>query len=139
MLTAASVWFMRNQSLMEMWWLFGTLMRYPREIFLRTAWVSPIGLFFSTVVPVNARTLPAGTVLQATFDQSIGTATSHEGDRFTATVSNAVIAQNGETVVPACVSRGSDAAIAKPKSPSFGVPSCASQTLSGFRSRWMML
>ena len=27
MLTAASVWFMRNQSLMEMWWLFTTLMR----------------------------------------------------------------------------------------------------------------
>jgi ABC-2 type transport system permease protein len=52
MLTSASVWFMRNQSLMEMWWLFGTLMRYPREIFLRTAWVSPIGIFFSTVIPI---------------------------------------------------------------------------------------
>jgi ABC-2 type transport system permease protein len=52
MLTAASVWFMRNQSLMEMWWLFGTLMRYPREIFLRTAWVSPVGLIFSTVIPI---------------------------------------------------------------------------------------
>jgi len=52
MLTAASVWFMRNQSLMEMWWLFGTLMRYPREIFLRTAWVSPIGLVFSTLIPI---------------------------------------------------------------------------------------
>ncbi len=52
MLTAASVWFMRNQSLMEMWWLFGTLMRYPREIFLRTAWVSPVGIVFSTVIPI---------------------------------------------------------------------------------------
>jgi ABC-2 type transport system permease protein len=52
MLTAASVWFMRNQSLMEMWWLFGTLMRYPREIFLRTAWVSPVGIIFSTVIPI---------------------------------------------------------------------------------------
>ena len=52
MLTAASVWFMRNQSLMEMWWLFGTLMRYPREIFMRTAWVSPVGIVFSTVIPI---------------------------------------------------------------------------------------
>ena len=52
MLTAASVWFMRNQSLMEMWWLFGTLMRYPRDIFLRTAWISPVGIFFSTVIPI---------------------------------------------------------------------------------------
>jgi ABC-2 type transport system permease protein len=52
MLTAASVWFMRNQSLMEMWWLFGTLMRYPREIFMRTAWVSPVGIIFSTVIPI---------------------------------------------------------------------------------------
>jgi ABC-2 type transport system permease protein len=52
MLTAASVWFMRNQSLMEMWWLFGTLMRYPREIFERIAWVSPVALIFSTVVPI---------------------------------------------------------------------------------------
>src|SRR5262249_46700487 len=31
LLTSASVWFMRNQSLYEMWWLFTTLMRYPRE------------------------------------------------------------------------------------------------------------
>ena len=51
MLTAASVWFMRNQSLMEMWWLFGTLMRYPREIFQRTGWAS-IGIIFSTVIPI---------------------------------------------------------------------------------------
>ena len=33
MLMSASVWLMRNQSLYEMWWLFSTLMRYPREIF----------------------------------------------------------------------------------------------------------
>ncbi len=31
LLTSASVWFMRNQSLFEMWWLFSTLMRYPRK------------------------------------------------------------------------------------------------------------
>ncbi len=50
-LTAASVWFMRNQSLFEMWWLFTTLMRYPREIF-DGKWASPVGWFFSFVVPI---------------------------------------------------------------------------------------
>lgn len=50
MLTSASVWFMRNQSLFEMWWLFSTLMRYPREVF--RGWASPVGWFFSFVVPV---------------------------------------------------------------------------------------
>src|SRR5260370_11103695 len=33
LLTSSSVWLMRNQSLMEMWWLVTTLMRYPREIY----------------------------------------------------------------------------------------------------------
>src|SRR6202453_1246699 len=31
LLTSASVWMMRNQSLFEIWWLFTTLMRYPRD------------------------------------------------------------------------------------------------------------
>jgi ABC-2 type transport system permease protein len=51
LLTSASVWFMRNQSLFEMWWLFTTLMRYPREIF-RGTWAAPAGWFFSFVVPI---------------------------------------------------------------------------------------
>ncbi len=51
LLTSASVWFMRNQSLFEMWWLFTTLMRYPREIFFRP-WAEPAGWFFSFVVPI---------------------------------------------------------------------------------------
>src|SRR5258708_6087998 len=33
LLTATSVWLVRNQSLYEMWWLVTSLMRYPREIF----------------------------------------------------------------------------------------------------------
>ena len=33
MLTSLSVWMVRNQSLMEMWWLFSSLARYPKEIF----------------------------------------------------------------------------------------------------------
>lgn len=44
LLCSASVWMVRNQSLVEMWWLFTTLMRYPRELF-KGVWVSPIGLF----------------------------------------------------------------------------------------------
>src|SRR5262245_22652660 len=51
LLTSASVWFMRNQSLYEMWWLFTTLMRYPREIF-RRGWAAPAGFFFSFMVPI---------------------------------------------------------------------------------------
>jgi len=51
MLTSASVWFLRNQSLFEAWWLFTTLMRYPREIF-SGAWATPVGWVFSFVIPV---------------------------------------------------------------------------------------
>lgn len=50
LLTSASVWMMRNQSLFEVWWLFSTLMRYPREIFQGWAW--PAGVFFFFVVPI---------------------------------------------------------------------------------------
>ncbi len=66
LLTSASVWFMRNQSLYEMWWLLSTLMRYPREIFLRSWWAAPAGVFFSFIVPimlvinVPARTMVKG-------------------------------------------------------------------------------
>ena len=50
---------------------------------------------------IDARTLPSGTVLQARLDQEIGTKSSKVGDMFTATVEQAVVAQNGATVVPA--------------------------------------
>ena len=50
LLTSASVWFMRNQSLYEMWWLFTTLMRYPREIF--RSWAAPAAWLFSFVIPI---------------------------------------------------------------------------------------
>ena len=52
MLCSLSVWMVRNQSLMEMWWLFTTLMRYPREIFNATNWAVPVGMFFSFLVPI---------------------------------------------------------------------------------------
>ena len=41
----------RNQSLYEMWWLFTSLMRYPKEIF-RGPLGQPIGRFFTYVIPV---------------------------------------------------------------------------------------
>jgi ABC-2 type transport system permease protein len=50
-LTAVSVWLVRNQSLMEMWWLFSSLARYPREIFSKT-WAEPIGRVFTYAVPI---------------------------------------------------------------------------------------
>jgi ABC-2 type transport system permease protein len=51
LLTSMSVWMVRNQNLMELWWLFTTLMRYPREIY-QGQWGLPFGLFFTFVIPV---------------------------------------------------------------------------------------
>lgn len=64
MLTAASVWFLRNQSLYEAWWLFTTLMRYPREIFQGTV-ANAVGFVFSFVIPIMLVTnIPAHVMLQ---------------------------------------------------------------------------
>jgi ABC-2 type transport system permease protein len=65
MLTSTSVWLVRNESLMELWWLFTTLMRYPRDIYRRD-WAFPFFLFFSYVVPVLlVVSVPAETMLKA--------------------------------------------------------------------------
>ena len=65
-LTATSMWFMRNQSILEMWWLFTSLMRYPREIFERAAWFSPAAAFLSFVVPILlVVNVPAHTMVKA--------------------------------------------------------------------------
>ncbi|MCI0456677.1 MAG: ABC-2 family transporter protein [Gemmataceae bacterium] len=50
-LTALSVWLVRNQSLYEVWWLFSTLMRYPREIFTNS-WAAPVARVFTYAIPV---------------------------------------------------------------------------------------
>jgi ABC-2 type transport system permease protein len=50
-LTALSVWMVRNQSLMEMWWLFSSLARYPKEIYTGP-WGAPLGRFFTFVLPI---------------------------------------------------------------------------------------
>jgi len=64
-LMATAVWLVRNQSLFELWWLFTTLMRYPREIYVGRL-ASPLGWFFSFIVPVLLVVyVPARTLLQA--------------------------------------------------------------------------
>jgi ABC-2 type transport system permease protein len=50
-LTAFSVWLVRNQSLMEMWWLFSSLARYPKEIFKGSA-AEPLGFLFTFILPI---------------------------------------------------------------------------------------
>ena len=63
-LASTSVWMVRSQSLFELWWLFTSLMRYPREIF-RAPWAAPIGWFFSFVVPALLVTnIPATTMVK---------------------------------------------------------------------------
>lgn len=52
LLAATSFWLTRNSSLMEMWWLFSSLMRYPRDIFTNVSWAYPIGFVFSFMIPV---------------------------------------------------------------------------------------
>lgn len=51
--------------------------------------------------PVNANTLPTGSVITVSLDQQVGTKTSKVGDTFSATVVDAIVASNGQTVVPA--------------------------------------
>jgi ABC-2 type transport system permease protein len=51
LLMSTAVWLVRNQNLMELWWLFTSLMRYPREIF-QLGWAWPVGFFFTFVVPI---------------------------------------------------------------------------------------
>jgi hypothetical protein len=51
--------------------------------------------------PVNASTLPTGSTITVALDQQIGTKNSKVGDTFSATVVDAVVAGNGQTVVPA--------------------------------------
>ena len=65
MLSSTAVWLVRNQNLMELWWLFTTLMRYPRAIY-EGPWAKPFGLFFTFVVPVLiVVNVPADTLIKA--------------------------------------------------------------------------
>jgi hypothetical protein len=49
----------------------------------------------------NRNSLPSGTSVNVKLNESLGTSSSHEGDRFTATVADPVPARGGLTAVPA--------------------------------------
>jgi ABC-2 type transport system permease protein len=51
LLTSTSIWLVRNENLMELWWLFSTLMRYPRGIY-NSGWGVIIYYLCWYVVPV---------------------------------------------------------------------------------------
>jgi ABC-2 type transport system permease protein len=70
LLTSTSVYFVRNQSLYEMWWLFTSLMRYPRDIFRRN-WAAPIGWVFSFVIPVMLVIHVPASVMVKVFDPAM--------------------------------------------------------------------
>ena len=64
LLTSISVWMVRNQSLMEMWWLFSSVARYPKEIFAG-GWAEPLGNFFTYFVPILVVVnVPANTMVR---------------------------------------------------------------------------
>jgi hypothetical protein len=54
----------------------------------------------AATTPATANYLPAGTTMNARFDQAISTS-NHEGDAFSATVTDNVYASNGAIAVPA--------------------------------------
>src|SRR5271166_4199641 len=65
LLTSISVWMVRNQSLMEMWWLFSSVARYPKEIFAGR-WAEPLGTIFTYFVPILVVVnVPANTMVRA--------------------------------------------------------------------------
>ncbi|HWE35684.1 MAG TPA: ABC-2 family transporter protein [Isosphaeraceae bacterium] len=68
MLTSLSVWMVRNQGLMEMWWLFSSLARYPKEIFGVQPWSQPLGIVFTFIVPILLVVNVPADVMVRTFD-----------------------------------------------------------------------
>jgi ABC-2 type transport system permease protein len=63
----------RNTSLMEMWWLLTTVMRYPRGIY-EGGWAGMVGVFFWYMVPVLlVINVPAAVIIDRVLDPwSIG-------------------------------------------------------------------
>jgi hypothetical protein len=55
----------------------------------------------TNVIPADAHTLPAGATFDVQLDQTISASQSHVGDQFTAHVVNSLMAQNGQTTIPA--------------------------------------
>lgn len=67
LLTSLSVWMVRNQSLMEMWWLFSSLARYPKEIFAGKL-AEPLGYFFTYIIPILVVSNVPANVMVRVFD-----------------------------------------------------------------------
>lgn len=68
LLTSTSVWMMRSQSLMELWWLLTTLMRYPAQIY-RGSWAGWLGAFFWYFLPILlVINVPASVMVTKFFD-----------------------------------------------------------------------
>lgn len=67
-LSSTAIWMVRNQSLMELWWLFSTLMRYPRDIY-NVPWALPIRIIFTFVLPaLLVVSVPAEVIGRATIN-----------------------------------------------------------------------
>jgi hypothetical protein len=67
----------------------------------RAATVESSGGEVATPTPVTANSLPTGSVVNVSLDQQVGTKAIKVGDTFSATVVDAIVAANGQTVVPA--------------------------------------
>jgi ABC-2 type transport system permease protein len=64
-LSSMSVWLVRNENLTEWWWLFSTLMRYPRENY-NYGWSYPLYFVCWYIVPVLlVINVPADVMVQA--------------------------------------------------------------------------
>ena len=67
-LTSSSVWLMRNQSLMELWWLATTVMRYPREVYRDYFWALILQKLFWYAIPMLlVVNVPASVVVRQFF------------------------------------------------------------------------
>ena len=66
-LTTFTVWMVRNQSLMEMWWMFSSLARYPKEIYAGRL-AKPLGDFFTYAVPILVVSNVPSNVMVRAFD-----------------------------------------------------------------------
>lgn len=66
----------------------------------RTAQVESGGEVVSATLPTNTNTIPVGTTLKVTLDQTLGTKESRVGDSFTASVAEPLNTTEGAVVVP---------------------------------------
>lgn len=66
----------------------------------RTAQVESGGDVMTSPLPSDASSIPIGTTLEVTLDQTLGTSESKVGDSFTASVAEPLNTEGGEVVIP---------------------------------------